>query len=54
MLKEVPCKRLCLLTGTPLQNNTDKLWTLLNFLEKVKFPSLEKFSVEFGNLESSE
>lgn len=26
-----------LLTGTPLQNNTEELWTLLNFLEPTNF-----------------
>ena len=26
-----------LLTGTPLQNNTEELWSLLNFLDPEKF-----------------
>ena len=30
-----------LLTGTPLQNNTDELWTLLNFIDPKKFNNLE-------------
>ena len=54
MLKEMPCKRMCLLTGTPLQNNTEELWTLLNFIEKNKFPNIEQFLEEFGSLETSE
>jgi len=39
-----------LLTGTPLQNNTEELWTLLNFLEPNKFVSLSGFLEQFGEL----
>ena len=39
-----------LMTGTPLQNNTQELWTLLNFIEPYKFPSLEDFQTNFGNM----
>lgn len=39
-----------LMTGTPLQNNTQELWTLLNFIEPFKFPSLEDFEANFGNI----
>lgn len=39
-----------LMTGTPLQNNTQELWTLLNFIEPYKFPSLEEFEENFGNM----
>lgn len=38
------------MTGTPLQNNTQELWTLLNFIEPYKFPSLEDFQTNFGNM----
>lgn len=37
-------------TGTPLQNNTQELWTLLNFIEPAKFPNLERFEASFGNM----
>ncbi len=30
-------EHLLLLTGTPLQNNTEELWTLLNFLSEEDF-----------------
>ena len=52
LLKDHPCKRILLLTGTPVQNNTKELWTLLNYIEPEKFNSLELFLEEFGNLES--
>jgi len=43
-----------LMTGTPLQNNTQELWTLLNFIEPYKFPSLEDFQLNFGNMANRE
>ncbi|KAH3757705.1 chromodomain helicase DNA binding protein [Pelomyxa schiedti] len=39
-----------LLTGTPIQNNTKELWSLLNFIEPSNFASQEGFLQEFGNL----
>jgi chromodomain-helicase-DNA-binding protein 7 len=36
-----------LLTGTPLQNNIQELWTLLNLLDPVKFPNLQAFEHKF-------
>jgi len=41
-----------LMTGTPLQNNIQELWTLLNFIEPYKFPSLEEFTAHYGNMGS--
>ena len=43
-----------LMTGTPLQNNTAELWSLLNFIEPRKFPDLAKFQERFGNMSSRE
>jgi SNF2 family DNA or RNA helicase len=43
-----------LMTGTPLQNNTQELWTLLNFIEPYKFPSMEDFQTNFGNMANRE
>ena len=41
-----------LLTGTPLQNNTAELWSLLNFIEPAKFPDADKFQIKFGNIQT--
>jgi len=43
-----------LLTGTPLQNNVEELWTLLNFLDEEKFSSSNAFIEKFGELKDSE
>lgn len=42
-----------LLTGTPLQNKTEELWALLNFVDSVTFPNLPHFLAKFGNLQDS-
>ena len=41
-----------LLTGTPLQNNVEELYSLLSFLEPKQFASSEAFMADFGKLES--
>lgn len=41
-----------LLSGTPLQNNVNELFSLLNFLEPSQFASGEAFLQEFGALKS--
>ena len=43
-----------LLSGTPLQNNVEELFSLLNFLEPSQFASSEAFMVEFGQLHTEE
>jgi chromodomain-helicase-DNA-binding protein 7 len=54
MLKQLPLRRYALLTGTPLQNNTEELWTLLNFLEPDTFPSIDAFLAKYGKIETKE
>ena len=41
-----------LLTGTPLQNNTDELWTLLNFVDGAEFADRDAFKRDFGDLKT--
>ena len=53
-LRKLPCKRTLLLTGTPVQNNTEELFSLLNFIEPRHFPSSAAFKNEFGDLTSAE
>lgn len=43
-----------LLTGTPLQNNIQELWSLLNFIEPSKYTTFDAFQAEFGTLRSAE
>lgn len=43
-------ENILLLTGTPLQNNVEELWTLLNFLDQERFESMEDFMDDYGDL----
>ncbi|CAN0245941.1 unnamed protein product, partial [Hapterophycus canaliculatus] len=43
-----------LLTGTPLQNNTEELWTLLNLVDAPKFRSQAEFVEDYGDLQRAE
>ncbi|XP_067904816.1 chromodomain-helicase-DNA-binding protein 6 isoform X2 [Heterodontus francisci] len=53
-LKLMALEHKVLLTGTPLQNTVEELFSLLNFLEPVHFPSESTFMEEFGNLKTDE
>jgi len=37
MLQNFRSEHRLLLTGTPLQNNIDELWTMLNFIDPEEF-----------------
>jgi len=52
-LAAVPRDFCLLLTGTPLQNSTDELWSLLNFSDPIAFASREEFVRKFGQLSDS-
>ncbi|XP_065313155.1 uncharacterized protein LOC135922655 isoform X2 [Gordionus sp. m RMFG-2023] len=53
-IKSLKMEHRVLLTGTPLQNNIEELWSLLNFLEPVKFASSQNFLAEYGTLDTEE
>ncbi|OQR85660.1 chromodomain protein [Achlya hypogyna] len=50
LLSDFTYGNLLLLTGTPLQNNVEELWTLLHFLDRNKFASQDEFTEAFGNI----
>ena len=39
---------------TPIQNNMQELWTLLNFINPATFGSLEDFMDQYGDIKSKE
>ena len=51
-LKVFEMEHKILLTGTPLQNSVEELWSLLNFLDPIKFDSDQEFLAKFGQLQS--
>uniref|UniRef100_A0AAY4AQT5 DNA helicase n=1 Tax=Denticeps clupeoides TaxID=299321 RepID=A0AAY4AQT5_9TELE len=53
-LKLMDMEHKVLLTGTPLQNTVEELFSLLNFLEPDRFPSENTFMQEFGDLKTEE
>lgn len=54
LLRQVACRHTLLLTGTPVQNNTEELWPLLNYIEPVRFCDVDAFKLEFGDLQTNE
>eukprot|EP00923_Selenidium_pygospionis_P019159 GHVN01033534.1.p1 GENE.GHVN01033534.1~~GHVN01033534.1.p1 ORF type:complete len:1313 (-),score=174.73 GHVN01033534.1:144-4082(-) len=53
-LREFSIAHKVLLTGTPLQNDVEELWALLNFINPAIFDSEEYFLEKFGNLQNAE
>ncbi|XP_056009130.1 chromodomain-helicase-DNA-binding protein 8-like isoform X4 [Ostrea edulis] len=51
-LRMFDCEHQVLLSGTPLQNNTEELHSLLSFLEPERFKSTQAFMAEFGELKT--
>jgi len=47
-LKRIPASNRLLLSGTPIQNNLDELWSLLNFVNPQIFDDLSVFQSWFG------
>uniref|UniRef100_A0A674HTT9 Chromodomain helicase DNA binding protein 8 n=1 Tax=Taeniopygia guttata TaxID=59729 RepID=A0A674HTT9_TAEGU len=53
-LKHMDLEHKVLLTGTPLQNTVEELFSLLHFLEPARFPSEGDFLRDFGDLKTEE
>uniref|UniRef100_A0A8C0JDC0 Chromodomain helicase DNA binding protein 9 n=1 Tax=Chelonoidis abingdonii TaxID=106734 RepID=A0A8C0JDC0_CHEAB len=53
-LKLMNLEHKVLLTGTPLQNTVEELFSLLHFLEPLRFPAESSFMQEFGDLKTEE
>ena len=43
-----------LLTGTPIQNNMNEMWTLLNIVDPDKFDDVGEFLEKYGDMKSKE
>ena len=53
-LNLLKCESRLLLSGTPLQNNIQELYSLLSFLEPQQFNSEEAFIKEFGDMRNED
>jgi SNF2 family DNA or RNA helicase len=52
-LRTLQVEHTVLLTGTPLQNNTAELWSLLNFADRERFWNAEDFDEKFGDVKNA-
>jgi len=52
-IAEIPCQWILLLTGTPIQNNIQELYGILNLLDPAEYASEEDFLDRFGRSASS-
>ena len=53
VLKTFYIEHKVLLTGTPLQNNLDELYSLLNFMQPEIFNDERAFFAEYGKLQTA-
>jgi chromodomain-helicase-DNA-binding protein 6 len=53
-MMRIPREHVVLLTGTPIQNSMEELWSLLNFLDPSNFDSLAKFMESHGVVHTPE
>ena len=54
VFQRLPCRRISLLTGTPIQNNINELWSLLNFIEPSRFSDRDEFENKFKDIHSKD
>ena len=52
-LQKLYCEHCTLLTGTPIQNNVEELWSLLHLLHPRYFSSLSDFMAKFGVMDDA-
>lgn len=52
-LSLIPKEFCLLLTGTPLQNKTEELWSLMHFADPVRFKDQQEFLGRFGDLKDA-
>ena len=50
-LQSFPTEWRMILTGTPIQNNVEELWTLLHYIDADNFSNLKNFMNDFGNMQ---
>ncbi|EAY09469.1 SNF2 family N-terminal domain containing protein [Trichomonas vaginalis G3] len=54
LLQQLSYKHCTLLTGTPIQNNVEELWSLLHLLQPELFDDLPAFLQEFGQIDNAQ
>lgn len=54
MAHGLDCRYCLLLTGTPLQNNTEELWSLFRFIDPENFRDPTEFLSRFGVVDSAQ
>jgi SNF2 family DNA or RNA helicase len=54
LIEDVSYESTLLLTGTPVQNEMEEMFTLLHFIDQDRFGDKEAFMAQYGNLKTSE
>ena len=54
MMFSLQMEHVLLMTGTPIQNNTDEIFALMHFIAPIEFPSLEEFRKQHPSISTIE